>query len=64
MTLGNEIKRSVCPVGAVSKTTTEKSMLLTNLEQKEEFRFDDAIGKLHVDFKNDRSIYDQHGSVS
>ena len=33
MTDGNDIRRRVCPVGAVSKTTTEKSMLLTNLKE-------------------------------
>ena len=33
MTDGNDIRRRVCPVGAVSKTTTEKSILRTNLKE-------------------------------
>ena len=33
ITEGNEINRKVCPVGAVSKTTTEKSIPRTSLKK-------------------------------
>ena len=32
-TVGNDRSRNVCPVGAVSNTTTEKFILLTSLKE-------------------------------